>query len=323
MDAAIYESTSQKIFGVRGQWLFQFNSSTGVQEAALRISPSVIGRSSITAFGGKLYVGVTCSPKVDSSAFPSSYNLRDIFVVNAATFTLISSLGLYTKMGSVGFADADLYWHKGWDGLQNDGTNLIGYADGKLFKVNPTNTATYTSQSAGGIPSDVCYDADHNVLWEADPFSPNIWAFDANNFLMDTYNSGSVSTFTAGLTYLSSLQKVYFVDQSFNINYIDASNIVAQIAGSIQFAFTTKSTARINATSFRVKAVNGFPGNPYNNKILIPTWDDDAVLVWNPITDNIADMVTKTGFTSPFDIVSTPTKNFAVQTGVVGLKEIL
>ena len=63
-------------------------------------------------------------------------------------------------------------------------------------------------------------------------------------------------------------------------------------------------------------------GNPYNGKVLIPAWDEDLVLVWNPNTDNVADMVIKSGFTAPFDIVHCPTASFAVQSGSTGLKII-
>jgi YVTN family beta-propeller protein len=59
---------------------------------------------------------------------------------------------------------------------------------------------------------------------------------------------------------------------------------------------------------------------PFDQQLYIPNWQDNTVTVLDPITDTVS--AVKTGFTSPIDVVFTPTKAFAVQDSTVGLLEI-
>lgn len=61
--------------------------------------------------------------------------------------------------------------------------------------------------------------------------------------------------------------------------------------------------------------------NPINGLIYAPDVQNNLINVINPVDDSI---VQKTGsFDSPFDVVFTPTKTFAVQLGLTGLKEVV
>lgn len=59
--------------------------------------------------------------------------------------------------------------------------------------------------------------------------------------------------------------------------------------------------------------------NDYNNYIYVPCWSDNTVAIISPSDDSV---VIVTGFDSPYDVVFTPTKAFAVQHSRQGLKVI-
>lgn len=58
-----------------------------------------------------------------------------------------------------------------------------------------------------------------------------------------------------------------------------------------------------------------------NDRIYVPTWEDNSVVIIDPSSDTVETI--KTGFDSPFDVVFTASKAFAVQHGSEGLKEIV
>lgn len=320
MDQAIYESTTQKIFGVRGQWLFKFNSVTGALEDSLRFMSNVGAVSTITAFGGKLYIGASWTPVVNYGASPS-FPDEDIYIVNAAAFTVIGRLNLGAKITTYGGASV-APGPVGWSCLVNDGTTLLGQLMGtNIFRVDPTNTPGYTSTAQKGT-TDTAYDATNGVLWLASSFNPDIWCYNPvfASFQSCSDTNGNLNTI-CGICYNSALNRVYAVDGTSNFYNFNAT---LAVPGFTNFAVNTLTTGRINCNAFRVKSVNNLVGNPYNGKVLIAGWADDSVIIITPNVNPLLDSVTvNTGFTAPIDIVSTPTKNFAVQSGTTGLKEIV
>lgn len=313
MDQAIYEPTTQKIFGVRGQWLFQFNSVTGVLENSLRFRGNVAGPSTIVAISGNLYIGSSWQTAINWTLTPYAPD-EDIYVVNAAAFVTSSRLNLGAK-NTFGITTQ----FNGFRFFSTNGTSIIGMVqDGQLFIVNPSNLAGYASANHKGI-TDTAFDSTNGVIWMTSSFDPDIYCIDpsnpAFNYCFDS--NGNLNTI-CGICYNQAQNKVYAVDGTFAFYSFSAA---LAVPGFSNFHVNTFSSGRINSTAFRIKSVNGLPSNPLNGQVLMPTWADDAVLVINPATDTVTSV--KTGFTAPFDIVSTPTKNFAVQTGSTGLKEIV
>lgn len=320
IDQAIYHAGTDKIYGVKGQWVFKFNATTGALEASLKFAPDIGGVSSITSIGTKLYIGTTYSGGDNvNSILP--YKLRDIYVVDTTTFALPVSRFNFDSKLTVFFGARNVeQWAIGWRHLLTDGTKLFGDLDeGQIFRVDPTNLPGYAFQGFD-CPPDMAYDPTNVVLWFTQPYSPNVFAVDATNFANSCSDTGGMSDAVNGICFCVAQNKAYFVQGDFNIGMISAAG---HFPGFTNFGFTLFNTGRINANPIHVKAVNNLVGNPLNGKVLIPAWDDDTVLVWNPATDNPADMGVKAGFTSPVDIVSTPTKNWAVQTGTTPLKEIV
>lgn len=310
MDSAVYEASTQKIFGVRGQWLFQFNSVTGALENSLRFMTTVNGFSSITTFGGGLYIGVSWQPTINWQNVIYAPDV-DIYKVDAASFTVVGRLNLGGKNT---FGTTTEF--AGFRYLTNNGAALFGTVqDGQLFNVDPTNVPGYTSTNVQTI-SDCAYDSHNNVLWVPVPKFPNIYCYDTTfgSTCFDT--NGNLNTI-CGICYNSAQNKVYAVDGTFAFYSFSAA---LAVPGFTNFAVNSFNSGRINSTAFRIKSVNNLPSNPRNGKILMPTWADDSVLVIDPLTDTVTNVLT--GFTSPWDIVSTPSKNWAIQTGATALKEI-
>lgn len=327
MDAAIYEPTTQKIFGVRGQWLFQFNSTTGALEQSARFTTDVLWLSSLVALAGKLYcaanLGPTTAPQWTTG--PSDFNNWDMFVVDATTLTVVGRWNLFNTLPHA-FSPFASNPHS----LVADGSFIYGGIAGlpgdtgfdRAFKIDPTNIAGASISTPPKYVSDLCYDPTNGAIGMADRGFGQIGVTQISTFgtggemfaYNDTFNKAIL-----GITYNTAQNKYYAV--SGEESFIMARGADIFPGYTAEFTVTTLHTGRINANPFRIKSVNNQAGNPLNGKVLIPTWNDDAVVVWNPLTDAVDSV--KTGFTAPFDVVSTPTKNWAVQTGTTGLKEIV
>lgn len=327
LDQAIYESTTQKIFGVRGQWLFQFNSVSGALEQSLRFANDVTRTSTITALGGTLYIGTQYQPNANLQA-GTPYPDVDIYKVNPGGFAVSGRLNLGAK---------NSYFNthpicNGWQYMVTVGTKLFGFNDGvDLFTVDPTNVPGFVGHSGLTTIGDTSVDTVNGVVWIAAPNDPDVYAF-ANDLSNDCFDTNGNLNGVCGVTWWKPTGigfpngKAYAVHGAEDFWSIDATG---HFPGFTNFTAVNVHTGIINANPIRIKAVNNLPLNPLNGKVLIPCWSDasgpggsDSVIVWNPITDSVVAPV-RTGFTAPFDIVSTPTTNWAVQSGTVGLKQIV
>lgn len=314
LDQAIYHSGRDKIFGVRGQWLFRFNATTGALEASLRFQANGGGMSTISTIGNVLYIGTTFASDDNITDLVTPFASRDIYTVDATTFLVTGSLGFASKLGAATAAGTrtDLYYARGWRQIVTDGAKLWGFQSGDgLWRASLPG---YNSSSFQ-VSTDIAYDGFNNVIWVADPYTPNLWVWSAD-LANDTFDTGGIGRPT-GVCYVPLTNHVYCVNGTLNLFTADASLAVPAFN---PFPTTGYSTGRINANPYKVKYVDYPSPNPLAHMVLIPAFADDTVIVWNPVTYLVADV--KTGFTAPFDIVSTPTANFAVQTSPTGLKLI-
>lgn len=324
LDQAIYEPNTGFIYGVRGQWVLKYNPADGTLVDSKRFTTRATYFSTITAMAGKLYCGVLFTPIADYSN--GADTLRDIFVVDAASFTVTGALGI----GTTQFNTTNNAIASCWKSAINDGTHLAAWNNGTFGALNIFGIVQFdpavlpgSLKNAGfNFCDDICYDSFNNVYWMADSAGAFIW-------LMNTYNI-TVGVTTAhntnfhdtigihGITYNNATNKVYVVNASAFLSKVNAADA---FPGPVNFPVTTGlNTGRINANPCRIKSVNNQVGNPHNGKVLVPTWNDDAVVIWNPLTDTVDSV--QTGFTAPMDIVVCPTTNWAVQTGSVSLKQI-
>lgn len=320
LDEAVYESVTGFIFGVRGQWIYKCSATDGSVLDSQRFTANAYGDTSITALGGKLYCGVRITPLSD---FYNGTDLdRDVFIVDAATFTVTGRLNIGTD-----FASTNNVLRSGYKSMTNDGTHLSGYnmSNGSpaiqvfgVFDADPSNFAATKTNGAFNFCDDICYDSFNNVYWIADSMARLIWVSQTHPIkggLNYSYNNGlSAAQNVHGITYNLAQNKVYAVTGT---EEIYTANAADAMPGYNHFNLTSIHTGHFEMNPIRIKSVNDLAGNPLNGKVLIPTWDGDTVLVWDPATDTVED--TKTGFSSPIDIVVCPTVNFAVQTSSTGL----
>lgn len=314
MDQALYDSVTATIFGVRGQWLFQFNATTGAFIRAMRFTVNASCTSCLTILGGRVYCGVSNVAWNNYSGAPSfDRNDLDVFVVDTVSFTLVDRWNSFSNVGKSGFVS-----------LTNNGTLIYGSIqtavlpnDLLAFVVNPAAPAGLTTHNIGSQPRDLVYDSFNSVIWYADGLAQQ-FGVEKSDFTNGTTNDTVASPF-CGCCYNLAQNKAYFVLGGETFTKINAVDVIPSF--TFEAPFTTLHTGQVNANPIRIKSVNGLVGNNHNGKVLIPCWQDDTVIVWNPATDSVDSV--QAGFTAPIDVVVTPTKNFAVQSGVTGLREIV
>lgn len=329
LDKAVYDPTTGKIFGCRSQWIYQFNATTGALEATVRAAPSTIAPSSITVIGANLYLGVrNCWQQlpIDNADFanPNKLNNVDIFRVTASGLVAQGGLGLpLIDQGGGTLGDDE---EQGYLSLVNNGSSLFfwGAFTGIVNITNPLVPVGNYHRWSVQFAQDMVYDSTHSALWICDSSAPNVWVYSPTWYsdFLDTFNNGFIHPLY-GLDYSSQFNKTYIVTGGATLYMVPPSEmaLIFPLTNSYQFNLTTLSTGIINSVPIRCKACP-YLGHPFTGKLLIPTWSGDSVLVWDMASDDAGQMVVKSGFSSPIDIVYTPSKAFAVQTSTVGLKEV-
>lgn len=316
LDQAIYVASTDKIYGVRGQWVFQFNATTGVLEKSARFAnDALFGESSIVNIGSFLYIGTwrtITNPNV------SPFGTGDIYKVDLALTTSVA-LGLFSSTNGYGFSN-----------LVTDGTLIWGttgfdrtFTARQVFHVNPSPSAYTEIQTASGSGAhpivDVEWDANYNVLWMAESIGPQVEGFciAATPKMANIGNPAPPQLF--GLTRYPAAQKLYCVGRNQNVIKLNADQAVATLPASFSTATWTSLAGLLlaNATPIKIKF------NAHDSLIYVPEWNNDTVQVINPATDLVVG--SQTGFSSPIDCVFqtvAPFTKWAVQNSAVGLKQI-
>jgi len=317
LDQAIYVAATDKIYGVRGQWVFQFNATTGGKEKEFRfVDDALFSESSIVLLGSSLYVAVWRSA-FDLNNYPDPS--QDIFKIDLGLNTAVG-LGLYNVGGGGGPQN-------GFCNLITDGTHLYGatgytvqFSHSRRFKVDPTNIATYVERNAQASKTapvvDLVWDAVNSVFWEAESYGPEVDGYYQDiGTLLPTPRSVANPTPTKpcyGIA-LAPGTKLYVVTKSSTIFKVNGNEAVAGLPGP--FGLATWSSLLLLQSGARPIKIKY---NPFNGLIYVPTWAGNTVEVLDPATDTI--VAIKTGFNTPLDVVCTPTKVFAVQNSATGLK---
>lgn len=323
LDQAIYSGAQGAIYGVRGQWIYKFNATTGNKVSEFRFVDDVIfGEASIVEIGAFLYVGVWRTV-FDDIATPVPPH-RDVFKI-AANFSSSTPLGLGALAPYVGNRWDFTFpqYSCGFTNLATNGTLLFGTlqaAGSQIFKVDPTNLPGAILINIPVGPASIIgfeYDPVNLLFWIADSAIPGINAVDQDydiNFLSNGDVGGMTSLY--GVTYSPANVKVYGVNGTNGITKIDA-NVGLPLAGfPPSFTWSTLNILAAAAKPMRIKY------NAQDGLIYVPTWSNDTVEIIDPAFDANPPVV-KSGFNSPIDCVFTPSKKFAVQNSGKGLKEIL
>lgn len=333
LDNAIFLSSTNKIYGIRGQWVFSFDPTTGALLSSKRwpgTGSDILAWSNIEGHSGSLWASVWFSAAVQQiGATPQSRPIRDIWSIDPATL-IATNTGIYQNF----FADSNIDFLYGVSLLRTDGTLLWGISWNEgLFNCNPSlalpsafQRATVFQWPKGGGPigGDLAWDGSR--MWVADQWNQRISVYDNTlTDLADSYTSafgGHVKPYPGlptGIAYAPPGAAAYVVDGTPTISWFLAADIGSGFLDN-QSVGGPGITLPLGSMPMRIRF------NPNDNMLYVPCWNDsatglnDSIVVINPATNAIVS--TKTGFSSPIDCVFSPTANFAVQTSAVGLKVI-
>lgn len=330
LDQAIYSATADKIYGVRGKWVYRFNATTGAKEAELRFTDLMLGESYICELGTNLYISGwrSCADLIQD---PSGLNSimrpeRDVFEIDRSAFTVTGPLGLGDSLIGAFPGPGLQSYVFGYRNLFTIGSEIFGFASqsNKWFRFDPTNLAgavflNFNNPNSDAI-LDIAYDPAQSAIWTTSAASREAYVADTN------YDISSNSAFTTpsvfgvapafrGLCVSPANIKVYAVTGTGDLVKINANVAYATMPAGFSnatYSVLTILDAAATPVKIRYNAVDGL--------IYIPTLAHDTVEVLNPATDTI--VAIKTGFVDPLDVVFTPTKKWAVQNSGKGLQEI-
>lgn len=320
LDNAIYSASQDKIYGVRGGWIYKCNASTGKKEAEFRFAGSnLFAESSVVEVAGSLYASVWRTPNSSSvSQTDAIYKIPHDFSASTSLF----SLGLNTSIEGVTL-------------LKTDGTYIYGVvrapsnASRGLYAIDPSDLAAIGTSdrndnlAIGAATTswfyDMDVDSDNGLVWLAQinrtrGLGVTLAGYPQSGNSVEELSSNPAASFQwcCGCCFCPSNTKLYGVNGTSGIVKADANLAIPTPA---PMTFTTLSVLNASSKPVRIKY------NSNDGLIYVPTFSNDTVEVLNPASDTISSI--KAGFSSPFDVVFTPTKKFAVQTSSEGLREII
>ncbi len=316
---AVYVSSVNKIFGVSGVYLLQFNAVTGAREAQVRIASPVMGTARLVyhAATGMLYASVWNEPNLGN--YSMSHPNKDVFPIDPATLAVGAGLGINALFFSEDFDSwRQPYWGPKWIG--SSGTNLYvqwAHTDTDyhaLLRINPANPTDrctdvidsflkFQTEQIAITPS---YVVAPNPYYGELEFGPKTWTVDA------PWSYSAMGTEIPIACEWSDFDGlVYAVDGNgklFRINVLSPGNYTTF---DLTVAFPTANPCRLRYS--------------FNDGLLyLPCMTRNSILIWNQTT-HVA--VERTGFENPIDLVEVTgatQKIFAVQNSPnESLKEVV
>lgn len=322
LHSAVYEPGRDFIYAVRGGTVFKLNATTGKAISSSRFGGPDLSDSYIEYDSGRDKLWVTYSPSFKAppgNAHPT--NDTYIYKLNVDTFAIEQTIGIGQNLldpSTEAYQPNNVIRHIRSNGVQlacwmvrNTGTNgttfIVFNPDSLPGSIFNRNFGTSRWAFLDIVPSSTNY-----FFCTDDHFNSGVQEYtDANVFVDEggcypIVGSNASTLRIYGFAYVASSDQDYCANRSNLILKLDASNV---IVGS---AIDTGRTAA-DIWNIRRNSVDG--------KLYAPTFTDNAVVVIDP---NAGDSVTvKTGFDSPWDVVFTPTKKWAIQHSAIGLKEIV
>lgn len=225
-DQAIYSADMDKIFCVRGQYLYQLDNS-GALESQVRYATNVWGDSSLVELGDSLYIAAWRGI-IEGETVSYTQKTRDIYKINRTNLTTTAVLGLPTiRSFASGTLSAGL---NGFKQIETDGTNLWGfYQSQNPFKVDPGTPSGITLFTHSGMFEPDSYaqmalDTNRGYVWLAQPSAQNLAlaGMDENT----SFNKGHIlSPFygPTGIVWVPGLTNLYGVNGGTNVLKINGS----------------------------------------------------------------------------------------------------
>ena len=322
LNSAVYEPGRDKIYAVRSGRVFQLNAATGAKEAESRflcpaMDDSYLDYDSTT---DSLWVVMRRSFGTPSE---SSFPIKWLVKIHPDTLAA-TRYSFRTNAGGDGVVTFGDNWFNTQSGpfkiKCNSGVAFIlDYGDGAaqgglgdLWRIILTTTPPSEDLGYSGVDGGAWGD----ILIDG----TNIW-FCGN----DGYNGIFARTLATlgGVADFVQLNGIPASDTPYGIARVPGAamyicqgtpTLLKGTPAAVPVLRTTIALGRPNATPFHIRYA------AFNNRIYIPLFKDDTVAVLNPADDSF---VIKTGFDTPWDVVVTNARAFAVQHAPQGLKEIV
>lgn len=324
LDNAIYVSSKDKIYGSMGPCIGVFDA-TGKEESFTRVLDTAERPTFICWHGSSLYISAWDIPV--GKANDEQMTTRDIFPVDPDTLALGTGLFL-CENAKMSWSAYQVGFYNGPGYLRSIGTNILfvwyGESATTFGRIDPSNPAAFIGNSLAD-PSDVgltmpdfhyeIFGFDGTYAYMAWPYGPDIAKIDTTATKMNPTSYCGITPGDTGIV------------TPFSAEYCALNGLVYAVCGN-QYLVRVNSFGASDYTTFNLDLVSSncapfrLRYNTYDGKLYIPCQNRNVVIVWNPALDTVGSAVVKTGFDGPLDVVFTPTKSFAVQSGVVSLKEI-
>lgn len=313
---ATYCSLTDKIYGMMGPYVVQFNATTGAKEGVARVAAPMIGpcRICFHAPTSLLYVSCFYDPSwvdlINNTASPRSIIIPVSPMSPWATGAVIDIYSIFADL-SAGFSK------QGINGpipiLSNGNYLYFGFrfqaGGGQLFRVNPSNTVD-NATNAG-------------VDWS----SWNVEQFAVSGASLYWPNPGSPNAGQRNADFSGISNQVFMGAMDETPVALDFDGTLAWAVCGNQWLLGINFAGLGSYTPYNIESGTTSPLKPFriryrssDNSVYMPSQNKDAIILRNCGTGILS---MKTGFDGPVDVVFTPTKAFAVQSGPVGLKEIV
>lgn len=323
LDQAVYTGAGRNcIYGVRGGYVYKFDVN-GVKLASARYTGGeCFGNASIAYdnVGDGLYCAFW-NEGSNTGTVGATNRARGIWTINQTTLA-----GTFTDLTTLlGFSGTGTNVFDGPHQIVADAGYLYGAAYDSptphciLFELNlPALTvANHVHNVSSRVDSwyDLLPDFNLAAVWEIGGGAwDGVTAYDLVGGTFNTSNLGISEGLVGMCQWTTSPFWLYAVNRTDVLVKIESAN-----AGLFNLYDLSASDASLSTMRpYRVRY------NPVDGKVYIPDPVGNRVVVWTPAAALGGDSLSsvKTGFDTPFDVVFTAAKKFAVQQGAVGLKEI-
>lgn len=330
LDQAVYAGGARDaIYGVRGGYVFEFNATSGALVQSYRFVAPAFSDASIAydSVNDRLFVSIW-QDKAFANGGDTNFDIipiKKLYRLDPDTLFIDGSAEINGEVGFPGYIGNDEQ-HIGPHRILYDGGLIYcasaGNSASRLCTVDVNTLAIVTNgeslswplgqwldfciQPAGSEPLQVWINTPDRYVNPC--AAPPLTYFSSSYFYYKADDYAPPYNIIYGVCWCPTNGKIYGTCRKPTV-----VSFAPSIVGS-PFALTNIATGDTNATPYRIAF------NPYDNLIYVPGFKSNNVVVINPATDACT---IKTGFDSPFDVVFTPTKKWAVQQGTVPLKEIV
>lgn len=328
-EAVYIAAPTDKIYGVMENHILKFNASTGAKEGSAVVAAPMLGPMRICTDGTSLYVSswLDRTQNNHGGASPLPTNQKQIWTVNASTLAVTCPLNI------------DGLWQTYWNGDPDDSWAITA-GPGAMKVLNGYIYYAYNSLMDGGARlarMNVANRLDNEMVGSGGeaygdyqyPEVFDMWSsLGVDYFAYPVANDSSID-----YGYIDALYPATLFHRTHAPStgayaptacvYVASKGAVYIVSGSDIMHRYNIGPATVTPLDLGSVVTGAMPTrlrlSPLDGLLYIPSQFLDQIIVWNTATES---GIVKTGFDSPIDVVFTATKAFAVQTGIMSLKEI-